>query len=310
MSKKQLLLFIFICVFLAACTDYVDQMEGDFEDWKEEKAMSSSAAAAAAKAFSDSALASRRGVQESFSSLDEYDVRVRAYQYVLAKRDYLRLDVENNESTSFDSLALRLYLEALPEEVEECAFVVIMDVCMVYDSTGYYNSCDYYDVSKLLRESFPMRLDNLKKSGVSRYTYYVDVPLGSLVLEPHTRIRVEFGLTSGISNDNYKSCESFGSTAKKRMSTTSGGWSWSSHVAGKDGADYAGMPVEERDYGNLSGNEIPINPYIVVTSHGQYISGISPSFAGRAMSSSSNNKESSSSSAMSSSSYAITLMMM
>ncbi|SHM35375.1 major paralogous domain-containing protein [Fibrobacter sp. UWR3] len=47
----------FALVFLAACTDYVDQMEGDFEDWKAEQARESS----------DSAQTSRSDLQSSSS---------------------------------------------------------------------------------------------------------------------------------------------------------------------------------------------------------------------------------------------------
>ena len=89
--------------------------------------------------------------------------------------------VENNEEDNLDSLTLRLYLEALPEEIEKCAILVDVDICQKYDSTGFSKPCESdLDIRRLMRKSFPMRLDNLKKSGESRYTYYIPVPLGIL----------------------------------------------------------------------------------------------------------------------------------
>ena len=277
-------------VCLSACTDYVEQMKDDFDDWEAERALesSSSAALVAASASSDSALASRRGIKELFSSLDELDVRVYAYQYDFSGLDFLHLYVENNEEENFDSLTLRLYLEALPEEMEKCATLVDVDICQKYDSAGFNIPCESdLDIRNLMRKSFPMRLDYLKKSGESRYTYYIPLPLGPLVLESHSRVRLDIGFSSGISNDGYKSCETLRTTAKKRMSATSGDWSWSPHVAAEDGADYAGMPLEDRDYGDFVDNVIPVNPYVVVTRNEQYISGISPSFADKKIVSSS-----------------------
>ena len=281
-------------VCLSACTDYVEQMKDDFDDWEAERTLessssleySSSAALVAASATSDSAFASRRGIKESFSSLDELDVRVYAYQYDLYGLDFLHLYVENNEEDNLDSLTLRLYLEALPEEMEKCATLVDVDICQKIDSTGFSKPCERVDdLRVLMRYSLPMRLDNLKKSGESRYTYYIPVPLG--ILESHTRVRLDIGFSSGMSNDGYTTCETLRTTAKKRMSATSGDWSWSPHVAAEDGADYAGMPLEDIDYGDFVDNVIPVNPYVVVTRNEQYISGISPSFAGKKIVSSS-----------------------
>ncbi len=300
-------------ICLSACTDYVEQMKDDFDDWEAERALESSAALVAASASSDSALvaasassdsalASSRGIKESFSSLDELDVRVYAYQYDLYGLDFLHLHVENNEEDNLDSLTLRLYLEALPEEIEKCATLVDVDFCQKIDSTGFSKPCERVDdLRVLMRYSLPMRLDNLKKSGESRYTYYIPVPLG--ILESHTRIRLDIGFSSGISNDGYTTCETLRTTAKKRMSATSGDWSWSPHVAAEDGADYAGMPLEDKDYGDFVDNVIPVNPYVVVTRNEQYISGISPSFADKKIvSSSSSSAKSSSSEKLSSSS--------
>lgn len=297
------LLFLSL-VCLSACTDYVEQMKDDFDDWEAERALESSAALVAASASSDSALASRRGIKELFSSLDELDVRVYAYQYDFSGLDFLHLYVENNEDEKIDSLTLRLYLDALPEEMEKCATLVDVDICQKYDSAGFNIPCESdLDIRNLMRKSLPMRLDYLKKSGESRYTYYIPLPLGPLVLESHSRVRLDIAFTSGITNDGYKTCESLRTTAKKRMSATSGDWSWSPHVAAEDGADYAGMPLEDKDYGDFVDNVIPVNPYVVVTRNEQYISGISPSFADKKIvSSSSSSAKSSSSEKLSSSS--------
>ena len=206
-----------------------------------------------------------------------YDFSVRGYQYVFTDMDFLNLNIYNNEARLFDSLTLRLYFTALPEEVDRCATLIDSDICFAYDEAGFSVPCENdRELRDLLRAALPVRLDDTYDPATGKYSYYFPAPLGSTVIKSQSRLRVDFGFSYGISNDGYKTCETLRAPGKKRFSKTSGDWSWRPHTYMEDGADYEGMPVYDKEYGDLDVN-VPIDPYIAVYRKDQFIWGISPS---------------------------------
>ena len=192
------------------------------------------------------------------------NIEVRVYQYDYAGLDFLRLTLVNNEDHDLDSLTLRLFFTAKPEEVEKCATLIDSDICQMYDAEGFNAPCENdRELRDLLRHALPVRVDNSYDSIAGTYTYYFPVPLGSTTLKPKSKLLMDYSFSSGISNDNYMTCETLRTTAKKRFSKDSSDWSWMPHTKAEDGADYAGMPLEDRDFG-VAGEEIPLNPYIFV----------------------------------------------
>ena len=207
----------------------------------------------------------------------QYDFSVRGYQYIFGGMDFLNLNVYNNEARPFDSLTLRLYFTALPEEVEKCATLIDSDICQAYDEAGFNKPCENdRELRDLLRAALPVRLDDTYDPATGKYSYYFPAPLGSSVIKSQSRLRVDFGFSSGISNDGYKTCETIRAPGKKRFSKESGDWSWRPHTYMEDGADYDGMPVEDKDYGDIDG-DIPVDPYITVYRKDQFVWGYSPS---------------------------------
>lgn len=207
-----------------------------------------------------------------------YDFSVRAYQYEFGGLDFLDLNIYNNEARAFDSLTLRMYFTALPEEVEKCATLIDIDICQAYDEAGFNKPCETGDeIRYLMRHALPVRLDDTYDAATGKYSYYFPVPLGSTTIKSSSRVRLDFGFSSGISNDGYETCETLRTLAKKRMTKETGDWSWAPHEFLVDGADYVGMPYEDKDYGDID-NEIPINPYIVVYRKDEFIWGYSPSY--------------------------------
>lgn len=207
-----------------------------------------------------------------------YDFSVRSYQYEFGGLDFLDLNIYNNEARAFDSLTLRMYFTAKPEEVEKCATLIDIDICQAYDEAGFNKPCETGDeIRYLMRHALPVRLDDTYDATTGKYSYYFPVPLGSTTIKSSSRVRLDFGFSSGLSNDNYETCETLRTLAKKRMTKETGDWSWSPHEFLVDGADYVGMPFEDKDYGDID-NEIPINPYIVVYRKDEFIWGYSPSY--------------------------------
>ena len=214
------------------------------------------------------------------------NIEVLSYQYVLTDMDFLNLTIVNNEDRELDSLRLMLVFTAKPEEVdiqptqnssiESCPILVDHDICFAYDSEGYSNPCETdREVRTLLRHSLPVRIDNSYDSTEGTYKYLIAVPLGSTKIAAHARLRLDVGFSSGISNDGGNSCETMRQPAKKRFSKESDDWSWMPHTKAEDGADYAGMPLEDKDYGDGQ-VKVPVNPYIAVYRNDEYLWGYTP----------------------------------
>ncbi len=206
-----------------------------------------------------------------------YDFSVRAYQYEFGGMDFLNTNVYNNEARPFDSLTLRLYFTATPDQVEKCATLIDSDICQAYDEAGFNKPCENdRELRDLLRAALPVRLDDTYNPKDGTYSYYFPAPLGSSTIKSQSRLRIDFGFSSGISNDGFKTCETLRQPGKKRFTKNSGDWSWKPHRFQEDGADYDGMPLEDKDYGDVD-NEVPINPYIAVYRKDEFIWGYSPS---------------------------------
>lgn len=207
-----------------------------------------------------------------------YDFSVRTYQYVDGGLDYLNLNVYNNESRAFDSLTLRMYFDAKPEEVEKCATLVTSDICQAYDEAGFNKVCENdREIRDLMRAALPIRLDDTYDPTTGKYSYYFPIPLGSTRMKSSSRIRIDIAMKTGISNDGYVTCDELGPVpGKKHMDKTTGDWSWAPHTFLEDGADYDGMPNESKDYGDKD-NEIPVNKFITVYRKNEFIWGFSPS---------------------------------
>lgn len=228
--------------------------------------------------------------EESSSSFASRDINVGAYQYKFTDMDFLSAYIYNNEDQAIDSLTLRLYVSAKPENIEpipgegqpgSCPLIVDEDICQMSDSSGFHYPCKQKDGSSSddqlranLRHSTPIKIDNSYNASTEEYTYYFSIPLGDLEIPPSYSLRIDINFSSGLYQNN--TCETLRQKAKKEFSSTSGGWSWMAHQKDVDGADYEGMPLWERDQGDFE--KAPINPYITIYRNDELISGIPPKF--------------------------------
>ena len=220
-----------------------------------------------------------------------YDFSVLAYQYEFTGMDFLNVNIINNEDRAFDSLTLRLYVTARPEDINpvpgennqpgSCPLLIDEDICQAYDEAGFNKPCVDAQGNSAdemirynLRHSVPVRLDDTYDAATGTYGWYFPIPLGGTQIKSSSRMRIDFGFSSGLYQNG--GCETLRTAAKKRMTATSGDWSWASHERAVDGADYEGMPILDKDFGD--GDYAPVNPYIVIYRKDEFISGFSPSY--------------------------------
>lgn len=220
-----------------------------------------------------------------------YDFSVRAYQYIAdGGLDFLDVNIYNNESRSFDSLTLRLYVTATPDQIEvipqasaaggaegSCPMMVDSDICQAYDEAGFNKPCENdRELRDNLRGAPPVRLEDTYNASTGTYDYYIPINLGSTIIKSSSRLRFDVRFSQGIHHYG-QGCDPLVMPAKKRLSKNSSDWSWRPHSRLDDGMDYDGMPVEDKDYGDLD-NEVPVNPYIAVYRKDEFIWGYSPSY--------------------------------
>ena len=215
--------------------------------------------------------------EESSSSFVSRDIKVGAYKYEFGGLNFLDLTIYNDESGPIDNLTLRIYFTAKPEEVEKCATLIDIDICQAYDEEGYVKPCETGDeIRILMRHALPVRLDDSYDATTGKFTYFFPIPLGSTTIKSLSSIRIDFGFSSGISNDHYTTCETMRTRPKKNFSDETNDWSWMAHQKDVDGADYEGIPLWEMDQGDTE--KAPINPYIAVYKDDELISGIPPKY--------------------------------
>ncbi len=215
-----------------------------------------------------------------------YDFEVQTYQYEFGGLDFLNINIYNNEDRQFDSLTLRLYVTAKPEQIEaqagennqpgSCPLLLDLDICQAYDEAGFNKPCETdSEIRELLRGAIPVKLEDTYNSATGTYDWYIPIPLGSTTIKSSSRMRMDLGFSKGLYQNGK--CDPLRTAPEKRMSATSGDWTWAPHKRDVDGADYAGMPVWGKDDGDQ--DEAPVNPYVVVYRKDEFVVGFSPSYS-------------------------------
>lgn len=215
-----------------------------------------------------------------------YDFDVRTYQYEFGGMDFLNLNIYNNEDRAFDSLTLRLYLTARPEQIEAqpgennqpgtCPMLLDEDICQAYDEAGFNKPCENdREIRDNARGAPPVKLEDTYNAATGTYDWYLQIPLGSTTIKSSSRMRIDFGFSRGIYQNGK--CDPLRTVTDKRMSASSGDWTWAPHKRDIDGADYDGMPQWGKDEGDQ--DEAPVNPYVVVYRKDEFVAGFSPSYS-------------------------------
>lgn len=228
-----------------------------------------------------------KGMPLKFTTpVTSYDFEVKTYQYEFGGLDFLNLNIYNNEDRQFDSLTLRLYVTAKPEQIEtqpgvnnqpgSCPLLLDLDICQAYDEAGFNKPCENdREIRDLLRGAVPVKLEDTYNAATGTYDWYIPVPLGSTTIKSSSRLRIDLGFSRGLYQNGK--CDPLRSAPEKRMTASTGDWTWAPHKRDIDGADYAGMPVWDKDAGDQ--DEAPVNPYVVVYRKDEFVVGFSPSYA-------------------------------
>ncbi|NLB64316.1 MAG: glycoside hydrolase [Fibrobacter sp.] len=211
----------------------------------------------------------------------QYDFEVRTYEYDIGGMQFINFNIFNNEERAFDSLTLRLYVNATEAQMSNCQIMFDSDICQAYNEAGFNLPCENdREIRDLLRGAKPQRLDDTYNPQTSEYSWYIPLNLGSTTIKSSSRLRQDIRLSGGIGNrnpDGSIKCDPMVTPAAKRFSAAGGDWSWMPHSRAQgDPVDYVGMPTEDKEFGDA--DMAPVNPYIVVYRKDEFVWGFSPSY--------------------------------
>lgn len=232
------------------------------------------------------------------TSVMQYDFSVRTYQYEWDGKPAINLNIFNNESRAFDSLTIRMYMRGDDDLYDDVA--IRTDICQAYDEAGFNKACDASTLAQLnegFRHARPVKIEDTYDAESKTWQWYFPIPLGSTVIKSSSRFRVDVLFVArirapgqddplDIPPENKKFyCRSGDSwhwvtdiTSQEKLSANPGDWSWMPHsTADAEDIDYAGLPCEEKDAGDVDLDVAPINPYVSVYRKDQFVWGYSPS---------------------------------
>ena len=193
-----------------------------------------------------------------------------AYHYTYSDLDFFNLQFFNETMEDIDSVVAYIYFDATEEEVESCGVIFDHDLCVTYDQAGFSKACSNdRELRNFLRSSSPVKIEDTYNKDKKTYTWEQALSVGTIGFG--TRIRLDIGISSGISNDGFKTCETTRSPSNVKVAE---GWSFIAHTETKDAPAYAGAPDWARDQGDIQ--QAPQDPYIVIRSKGKLLWGYGP----------------------------------
>lgn len=229
----------------------------------------------------------------------QYDFSVKTYQYSWAGKPAINLNIYNNESRSFDSLTVRMFMRGDDDIYDDVA--IRTDICQAYDEAGFNKACDAATLAQLnegFRHARPVKIEDTYDAATGTWQWYFPIPLGSTVIKSSSRFRVDVLFVARIRAPGQDDPLDVAPQNKKLYCNESdkwywvsdeetigpvltenpGDWSWAPHSKAKgDYADYAGMPCISKDAGDLDFDVAPTNPYVAVYRKDEFVWGYSPS---------------------------------
>ena len=211
----------------------------------------------------------------------QYNFSVRTYEYDIGGLQFVNFNIYNNEDRAFDSLEMRIYVNATEAQMSNCQIMFDGDICQAYDEAGFNKPCENdTEIRALLRGAAPRKLDDTYNAQTGEYSWYVPLFLGSTTIKSSSRLRQDVRFSGGIGNrqaDGSIKCDPMVVPAAKRFSAEAGDWSWRPHSrADGDPVDFPGMLQEDKEFGDA--DLAPINPYLTVYRKGEFVWGFSPSY--------------------------------
>jgi len=211
---------------------------------------------------------------EFTTPVTQMDFNVRVSRYTWSGMTALTFNIENNEAVAFDSLELRVYLrdkDGLDKDV-----AVRFDICQAYDESGYNLPCEDLTIGAQAKALRPVKMEDTYDAATQTWAWYITLPLGYTKVKAGSRVRYDVMLDR---RSPWAPYEDLMNQPSAHIPSNSD-WSFGTHSrAAGDPADYAGIPVEDKDIMDNMASNVPINPFVTVYRKNEFISGYSPSYS-------------------------------
>ena len=228
-----------------------------------------------------------------------YDFSVKTYQYPWqGDMAMVNINIFNNESRSFDSLTIRIYMRGT--DAIDTDIGMGTDICNAYSSAGFSGDCSKETKDELernLRDAHPIKIEDTYDEASGTWQWYFPLNLGSTVIQSASRLRFDVRFDHRSPFPPYKDlmneapnkklyclennkwyAPSYEYARALTLDENPGDWSWMPHSrANNEEKDYPGMPCIPKDEGDINFDAAPDNPYVAVYRKDEFIWGYSPS---------------------------------
>ncbi|MDR0330361.1 MAG: glycoside hydrolase family 9 protein, partial [Chitinispirillales bacterium] len=209
----------------------------------------------------------------------EFDVR--ALMYRDGGRQFLGLNIVNQDIKSYDSLEFRLYIRA-PDSVNtpngrmafQNHFAFRVDIGIKYRSDGYQDTHFKGEIDGLVQASRPIKMEDTYNPADNTWGWYVPVPMGPAEMQSGARFRID--LLTDTRSWFAPYLDLMNQHPSKDLGTVD--WSFMPHSrASGDPVDYPGIPVMTKDDTDNDYWNVPVNQYITIYRKNEFVWGYSPS---------------------------------
>ena len=198
---------------------------------------------------------------------------IRALTYDFGGIPFLGLDLINQDTKSYDSLDIRVYLRATEDAMKD--FAAAVDIGIKYTPAGFQGTHFKGEIDPLIQKQHPQKMADTYDPATNTYAWYLSLPLGSVIMESGSRFRLDIGFRKR----NLPYNEDLLYLPATHI-PGSADWSWAAHSRQSGApADFGGIKPGNKD--DLDNNywNLEANPYIGVYRKGEFVYGYSPSAA-------------------------------
>ncbi len=205
------------------------------------------------------------------TKVEHVDFDIRALSYEFGGKQYLGLNIINQDVKSYDSLDLRLYMRGTVAEMAD--FGVRADIGQAYFSTGFLDPTNAFKTALdvLIQKQKPVRMDDTFDPATNTYFWYISLPMGNALMQSGARFRVDVTFVKRYENGDLLDMPATHVPSPKD-------WSWSPHSRAQgDPVDFGGIKPGTKEAVDNDYIHTEVDPYITVYRKGQFVWGYSPS---------------------------------
>lgn len=197
------------------------------------------------------------------------DFTVKCVRYSWDEMPVLGLNLINNESHGYDSLAVRIYFRAADGFENDLG--AIMDICVSYDVSGFQEKVDSA-IKTAIPGIKPVKISGTGNTSDQTSAYYLEIPLAGFILNSFCRLRLDL-LFARREPEMLKDLLS----EPPLHVISDADWSFGPHtVTAGDLIDVAGIPSGEKEDVDGALQDLPVDYYITVHRGGELLWGIPP----------------------------------